>query len=95
MLRECRLHDVTAQPEATLILTTEPIVSIRRAPALIDAVARAGGDPDAPAPWPPTTDDCGLSSFSGDSSTPRDATFAKIPARLRDTALASAQLGGA
>jgi methionine synthase II (cobalamin-independent) len=36
-----------------------------------------------------TTDDCGFSPFSDDTSTTRDATFAKIRARVRGTALAS------
>ena len=41
-----------------------------------------------------TTDDCGFSPFSDDTSTTRDTAFAKIRARVEGTALASAQLGG-
>ena len=40
-----------------------------------------------------TTDDCGFSPFSDDTSTTRDTAFAKIAARVRGTALASAKLG--
>jgi 5-methyltetrahydropteroyltriglutamate--homocysteine methyltransferase len=39
-----------------------------------------------------TTDDCGFSPFSDDTSTTRDTAFAKIAARVRGTALASALL---
>jgi 5-methyltetrahydropteroyltriglutamate--homocysteine methyltransferase len=41
-----------------------------------------------------TTDDCGFSPFSDDTSTSRDTAFAKIQARVRGTDLASAVLGG-
>jgi 5-methyltetrahydropteroyltriglutamate--homocysteine methyltransferase len=41
-----------------------------------------------------TTDDCGFSPFCDDTSTTRDTAFAKIRARVRGTALASALLGG-
>ncbi len=40
-----------------------------------------------------TTDDCGFSPFSDDTSTTRDAAFAKIRARVVGTALAAEQLG--
>jgi 5-methyltetrahydropteroyltriglutamate--homocysteine methyltransferase len=40
-----------------------------------------------------TTDDCGYSPFSDDTSTTRDTAFAKITARVRGTALAAAELG--
>ena len=40
-----------------------------------------------------TTDDCGFSPFSDDTSTTRDTAFAKIRARVLGTALASKQLG--
>jgi 5-methyltetrahydropteroyltriglutamate--homocysteine methyltransferase len=40
-----------------------------------------------------TTDDCGFSPFSDDTSTTRDVAFAKIRARVEGTALASARLG--
>jgi 5-methyltetrahydropteroyltriglutamate--homocysteine methyltransferase len=40
-----------------------------------------------------TCDDCGFSPFSDDTSTSRDMAFAKIEARVRGTALASAELG--
>jgi 5-methyltetrahydropteroyltriglutamate--homocysteine methyltransferase len=39
-----------------------------------------------------TTDDCGFSPFSDDTSTTRETTFAKISARVRGTALAAALL---
>jgi 5-methyltetrahydropteroyltriglutamate--homocysteine methyltransferase len=39
-----------------------------------------------------TTDDCGFSPFSDDTSTTRDAAFAKIGARVRGTALAGKTL---
>jgi 5-methyltetrahydropteroyltriglutamate--homocysteine methyltransferase len=39
-----------------------------------------------------TTDDCGFSPFSDDSSTTRDTAFAKIAARVQGTALAAQQL---
>jgi 5-methyltetrahydropteroyltriglutamate--homocysteine methyltransferase len=41
-----------------------------------------------------TTDDCGFSPFSDDTSTSRDTAFAKIAARVRGTALAAAALQG-
>jgi 5-methyltetrahydropteroyltriglutamate--homocysteine methyltransferase len=40
-----------------------------------------------------TTDDCGFSPFSDDTSTTRDTAFAKITARVRGTALAAKALG--
>lgn len=40
-----------------------------------------------------TTDDCGYAPFCDDTSTTRDTAFAKIAARVRGTALASARLG--
>jgi len=40
-----------------------------------------------------TTDDCGFSPFSDDTSTTRDTAFAKIRARVQGTALASKALG--
>src|SRR5688500_15849671 len=40
-----------------------------------------------------TTDDCGFAPFSDDTSTSRETAFAKIEARVRGTALASAALG--
>jgi 5-methyltetrahydropteroyltriglutamate--homocysteine methyltransferase len=42
-----------------------------------------------------TTDDCGFSPFSDDTSTTRDTAFAKIAARIRGTALAAEVLRGA
>jgi 5-methyltetrahydropteroyltriglutamate--homocysteine methyltransferase len=39
-----------------------------------------------------TTDDCGYSPFSDDTSTTRETAFAKIRARVEGTALASARL---
>lgn len=41
-----------------------------------------------------TTDDCGYSPFSDDTSTSRDTAFAKITARVRGTQLASELLEG-
>jgi 5-methyltetrahydropteroyltriglutamate--homocysteine methyltransferase len=41
-----------------------------------------------------TTDDCGFSPFSDDTSTSRDTAFEKIRARVLGTALASAAIGG-
>jgi 5-methyltetrahydropteroyltriglutamate--homocysteine methyltransferase len=40
-----------------------------------------------------TTDDCGFSPFSDDTSTTREKAFAKISARVRGTALAAQTLG--
>jgi 5-methyltetrahydropteroyltriglutamate--homocysteine methyltransferase len=40
-----------------------------------------------------TTDDCGFSPFSDDTSTPRETAFAKIRARVEGTALAAERLG--
>jgi 5-methyltetrahydropteroyltriglutamate--homocysteine methyltransferase len=40
-----------------------------------------------------STDDCGFAPFSDDTSTTRETAFAKIEARVRGTALASASLG--
>jgi 5-methyltetrahydropteroyltriglutamate--homocysteine methyltransferase len=42
-----------------------------------------------------TTDDCGFSPFSDDTSTSRDTAFAKIRARVLGTALAAQTIGGA
>jgi 5-methyltetrahydropteroyltriglutamate--homocysteine methyltransferase len=41
-----------------------------------------------------TTDDCGFSPFSDDTSTSRDTAFAKIRARVLGTALAAEKLEG-
>ena len=41
-----------------------------------------------------TTDDCGFSPFSDDTSTSRDTAFAKIKARVLGTALAAEVFGG-
>jgi 5-methyltetrahydropteroyltriglutamate--homocysteine methyltransferase len=41
-----------------------------------------------------TTDDCGFSPFSDDTSTSRDTAFAKIHARVLGTRLAEKRLGG-
>jgi len=41
-----------------------------------------------------TTDDCGFSPFSDDTSTSRDTAFAKIRARVQGTALAEKVLAG-
>jgi 5-methyltetrahydropteroyltriglutamate--homocysteine methyltransferase len=41
-----------------------------------------------------TTDDCGFSPFSDDTTTTRDTAFAKIGARVLGTALASQSIGG-
>jgi 5-methyltetrahydropteroyltriglutamate--homocysteine methyltransferase len=41
-----------------------------------------------------TTDDCGFSPFSDDTSTSRDTAFAKIAARVRGTAMAAKLLAG-
>jgi 5-methyltetrahydropteroyltriglutamate--homocysteine methyltransferase len=41
-----------------------------------------------------TTDDCGFSPFSDDTSTTRDTAFAKIRARVEGTALAARMIGG-
>ncbi|HKQ61925.1 MAG TPA: hypothetical protein VJS92_11595 [Candidatus Polarisedimenticolaceae bacterium] len=41
-----------------------------------------------------TTDDCGFSPFSDDTSTSRETAFLKIAARVRGTALAAAVLAG-
>lgn len=46
-----------------------------------------------PVPALGTTDDCGFSPFSDDTSTTRDVAFAKICARVEGTALAAARLG--
>jgi 5-methyltetrahydropteroyltriglutamate--homocysteine methyltransferase len=40
-----------------------------------------------------TTDDCGFSPFCDDTSTSRDAAFAKIRARVLGTALAAKIIG--
>jgi len=41
-----------------------------------------------------TTDDCGFSPFSDDTSTTREKAFTKIRARVEGTAMAAAQIGG-
>ena len=46
-----------------------------------------------PLPQLGTTDDCGFSPFCDDISTTRDTAFAKIAARIADTALAAEKLG--
>jgi 5-methyltetrahydropteroyltriglutamate--homocysteine methyltransferase len=40
-----------------------------------------------------TTDDCGFSPFSDDTSTSRETAFAKIRARVEGTRLAEEELG--
>jgi 5-methyltetrahydropteroyltriglutamate--homocysteine methyltransferase len=46
-----------------------------------------------PLPRLGTTDDCGFSPFSDDTSTARDTTFAKIRSRVLGTELAAGELG--
>ena len=41
-----------------------------------------------------STDDCGFSPFSDDTSTSRETAFAKIRARVQGTALAEKEIGG-
>ncbi|MEO7725091.1 MAG: cobalamin-independent methionine synthase II family protein [Chthoniobacterales bacterium] len=41
-----------------------------------------------------TTDDCGFSPFSDDTSTSRETAFSKIRARVEGTALAAEEIGG-
>jgi 5-methyltetrahydropteroyltriglutamate--homocysteine methyltransferase len=41
-----------------------------------------------------TTDDCGVSPFSDDTSTSRDTAFAKIRARVQGTAMATEMIAG-
>jgi len=41
-----------------------------------------------------TTDDCGFSPFSDDTSTSRETAFAKIRARVSGTALSAKEIGG-
>jgi len=41
-----------------------------------------------------TTDDCGFSPFSDNTSTTRETAFAKIQARVLGTALAEKVIGG-
>ena len=41
-----------------------------------------------------TTDDCGFSPFSDDTSTTRDTAFSKIRARVLGTALAAKMIAG-
>ena len=41
-----------------------------------------------------TTDDCGFSPFSDDTSTSRDTAFAKIRGRVLGTELAARIIGG-
>ena len=41
-----------------------------------------------------TTDDCGFSPFSDDTSTSRETAFAKVRARVVGTALAARMIGG-
>lgn len=60
-------------------IPTEPIGSI---PRPLDLIAQLG-----------TTDDCGFSPFSDDTSTMRDTALAIIRARVLGTALASERLG--
>jgi 5-methyltetrahydropteroyltriglutamate--homocysteine methyltransferase len=40
-----------------------------------------------------TTDDCGFSPFSDDTSTSRETAFSKVRARIEGTALAAKELG--
>jgi 5-methyltetrahydropteroyltriglutamate--homocysteine methyltransferase len=47
-----------------------------------------------PVEWLGTTDDCGFSPFSDDTSTSRDTAFAKIRARVLGTAMAAEVIGG-
>ena len=47
-----------------------------------------------PAEYLGTTDDCGFSPFSDDTSTSRDTAFAKIQARVLGTTLAAKRIGG-
>jgi len=44
-------------------------------------------------PLKPTLYDCGFAPFADDTSTSREAAFAKIEARLKGTQLAAEQLG--
>ncbi len=66
-----------------MTITTEPIGSVPRPLALIDAIKTKGA-----------TDDCGFPPFCDDISTNRDTALAKIRARVPGTALAAKLIGG-
>ena len=70
------------------MLPTEPIGSIPRPKALQDGMQAAASGQISPA----ETDDCGFSPFGDDTSTSRDAAFAKIQPRVAGTAMASSEL---
>lgn len=80
-----------------MTIPTEPIGSIPRPLALIEAVASRG-------PMAPALDSlldeairdtiARVEAFCDDTSTTRETAFAKLRARVLGTALASASLGG-
>ncbi len=73
------------------MIPTEPIGSLPRPPALVDALGRIDSDDPSLEPLylAATTDDCGFSPFCDDTSTTRDTAFAKIRASVEGTTLAS------
>jgi 5-methyltetrahydropteroyltriglutamate--homocysteine methyltransferase len=86
-----------------MTIPTEPIGSIPRPLQLIEAVAVETAEEVRdrileaaqyiPVEQLGTTDDCGFSPFSDDTSTTRDAAFEKIRARVLGTALAAEIIG--
>ena len=85
-------------------IPTEPIGSIPRPMALVERIAKADRytvpelDPRYTAEYIPleqlgTTDDCGFSPFSDDTSTTRATAFSKIRARVEGTRLTEEILG--
>jgi 5-methyltetrahydropteroyltriglutamate--homocysteine methyltransferase len=78
-----------------MTIPTEPIGSIPRPVRLIEEIARVcGEDPSLDPQQLGTTDDCGFSPLSDDSSTSRETAFEKIRARVFGTTLADRLIGG-
>ena len=89
-----------------MTIPTEPIDSIPRPlPPIMAFAAHDCDDPaldalyddpirDIPADRLSSTDDCGFSPFSDDTSTSRHTAFAKICARVLGSSLAEKVIGG-
>jgi 5-methyltetrahydropteroyltriglutamate--homocysteine methyltransferase len=71
---------------------TAPIDPRVESPEEVRDLVLAAAD-DVPVDQLGTTDDCGFSPFSDDTSTSRETAFAKIRARVLGTALAAETLG--
>lgn len=91
--RVLKILGAHARPGRTIFVgVTDPIAAAVETPEVVRDRILAAAEHIDPALLG-TTDDCGFSPFADDASTSRATAFAKIAARVKGTALASAVLG--